>query len=285
MYKLSPKFKYNHNVAFLLEFEQHECIQYDKTYPDIIKTWWGHLGKFIADVHGSYATTSLDTHMIYVALMLCKLFGKKSSTHLLVAWVPIIHEVVEGYSFNWAKMSSDNLAKEITEYQLDKSKAQSSPFYMSTYIMDVIFFMTPFSLMNWSWTPNNVDPIHFYHSKLWEDKARDLFYKIFHYVVVPILIALYSFPPPRISDKIMENLGKITDWYVKEIFSYIRVFGCSVPPHALPKFLPNRLVCQEVAYQTVTGGHQQGIKSDPEKGMANLPSLGWYVFIVRLRSF
>jgi hypothetical protein len=271
MYKLSPDFKYNHNVAFLLEFEQHECIQYDKTYPDIIKTWWGHPEKFRADVHGIYATTSLDTHMIYVALMLCRLFRKKSSTHFPVAWVPIMHEVAEGYSFNWAKMLSDNLAKEITEYQLAKSKGQSAPFYMSAYIMDAIFFMTPFPLMNWSWTPNNAEPIHFYHSKLWEDKAKYFFYEICHHVVVPIHVALYGFPPPRISDRIMGNLGKIADWYIEENFSYIRVFGCSVPPHALPKFLPDRLVCREVAYQTMTGGINKELKAAQKKVWPTFP--------------
>jgi hypothetical protein len=156
---------------------------------------------------------------------------------------------------------------------------------MSAYIMDAICFMTPFPLMSWSWTPTNVEPIHFYHSKLWEDKARDFFYEICHYVVVSIHIALYGFPPPRISDRIMANLGKIADWYIEENFSYIRVFGCSVPPHALPKFLPDRLVCREVAYQTVNRGHQQRIESGPEKGMANLPSSGWYVFVVRFRPF
>jgi hypothetical protein len=100
MYKLSPDFKYNHNVEFMLNFEQQECIQYDKIYPDIIKSWWGHPKKFKADAHGVYATTLLDTHMIYVAMMLCRLFGKKSPTHFPVAWVPIMHEVAEGYSFN-----------------------------------------------------------------------------------------------------------------------------------------------------------------------------------------
>jgi hypothetical protein len=64
MYKLSPDFKYNYNVAFMLEFEQHECIHYDKRYRDIIKSWWGHLEKFKADAHGIYAIASLDTHMI-----------------------------------------------------------------------------------------------------------------------------------------------------------------------------------------------------------------------------
>jgi hypothetical protein len=111
MYKLSPNFKYNFNVAFMLEFEQHECIQYEKSYPDIIKSYWGHPEKFRADAHGMYATTSLDTHMIYVSMMLCRIFRKKSPTHFLVAWVSIMHEVAEGYSFNWAKILSDNLAK------------------------------------------------------------------------------------------------------------------------------------------------------------------------------
>jgi hypothetical protein len=85
MYKLSPDLKYNFNVTSLLEFEQQECIQYDKTYQDMIKTWWGHLEKFRSDAHGIYVTTLLDTHMIYVAMMLCRLFGKKSPTHFPVA--------------------------------------------------------------------------------------------------------------------------------------------------------------------------------------------------------
>jgi hypothetical protein len=249
----------------MLKFEKHECMQYDKGYPDLIKSWWGHPEKFRADTHDIYATVSLEAHMICVVMMLCRLFRKKRSTHFSLAWVPIMHKVAKGYSFNLANMLSDNLAKEITEYQLEKSKGQPSPFYMSAYIMDVIFFMTPFPLMNWSWNPTSVEPIHFYHSKLWEDKARYFFYEIFHYVVVPIHITLYNCPPPRISDKIMGNLGRIVDLYIEEKFSSIRVFGCSVPPHALPNFLPDRLVCQEVSYQTVTGGIIKELKVAQKK--------------------
>jgi hypothetical protein len=122
MYKLSLDPKYNYNVAFMLEFDQQECIEYDKTYPDIIKSWWGHPQRFRADAHGMYATTSLETHMIYVAMMLCRLFEKKIPTHFPVEWVSIMHEVAEGYTFNWAKILSDNLAKEIIEYKMTKSK-------------------------------------------------------------------------------------------------------------------------------------------------------------------
>jgi hypothetical protein len=104
-------------------------------------------------------------------------------------------------------MLSNNLAKEIVEYKTEKSKGQRAPFYMSAYIMDAIYFMTPFPLMNWSWTSSIAEPIHFYDSKLWEEKSKDFVYEICHNVVVPVHIALYGHPPPRISDKIMGNLG------------------------------------------------------------------------------
>jgi hypothetical protein len=100
MYKISPIFKYNYNATFMLDFEKRECKQYDKTYPDLIKDWWGHPKIFRYDTHDIYATTSLEEHMIYVAMMLCSLFRKKESTHVPLAWVPIMHEVAEGYSFN-----------------------------------------------------------------------------------------------------------------------------------------------------------------------------------------
>ena len=119
---------------------------------------------------------------------------------------------------------------------------------MSAYVMDNICFMTPFPLMNWSWTSTSTNPIHFYHSKLWEEKAKDFFYEICHNVVIHVHIAVYGHPPSRISDRIMGNLGKLEYWFIEENVSYIRVFGFLVPPHALPIFLPDQLVCGEVAY-------------------------------------
>jgi hypothetical protein len=108
--------------------------------------------------------------------------------------------------------------------------------------------MTPFPLMNWSWTPASSEPIHFYHSNSWEESTKYLFYEIYHNVVVPIDIVIYGHPPPQISKRIMGNLVKLSKWLIKENVSYIKVFGCFVPPHALPQFLPDRLVCREVAY-------------------------------------
>jgi hypothetical protein len=122
MYKLSPTFKHSYNVDFLKKFEEEECPEGVKNYPDLIKDWWARPEKFRADTHGVYATASLDSHMMYVAMMLCRIFGRENSAHFLLSWVPIMHEVAEGFSFNWAKMLSDSLAKEITEYQTLKAK-------------------------------------------------------------------------------------------------------------------------------------------------------------------
>jgi hypothetical protein len=78
--------------------------------------------RFRDDTHGSYATAPLNEYMVYIALMLCRIFGKKKPTHFPTEWVPLIHEVAEGYSFNWGKILSDNITKEIAEYQMEKSK-------------------------------------------------------------------------------------------------------------------------------------------------------------------
>jgi hypothetical protein len=83
--------------------------------------------------------------------------------------------------------------------------------------------------------------------------------------------AIYGYPPPRILDKIVTNLGKIAHWYIEEHFSYIRVLGCLVPPYALPQFLPDRLVCREVARQTVLDGISKEIKTVQKKVWPSFP--------------
>jgi hypothetical protein len=79
MYKLSPNPKYTFNAEFLAEFQRKECTEADRTYPDLIREWWRCPTKFRADTHGVYAMTSLNEYMVYVAIMLCRLFREKGS--------------------------------------------------------------------------------------------------------------------------------------------------------------------------------------------------------------
>jgi hypothetical protein len=148
---------------------------------------------------------------------------------------------------------------------------------MSAYIMDVVCFLTPFPLMSWSWTLAEDDPIHVYHSKLWENNAANFVYEIFNWVMVPLHATIFSHPPPRISDSIVTNLSSIADWYVEAEFSYLRFFGASVPSHALPLFIPDKLACREVARQTIIGGISKELKGYSKKV--------WPPFLVHLNSY
>jgi hypothetical protein len=86
-------------------------------------------------------------HMMYVAMMMYRLYRRENTAHFSLPWVPIMKTVEDGYYFDWAKMFSDNLVRKIIEYQSLKDKGKPAPFFMLDYIMDVVCFMTPFHLM------------------------------------------------------------------------------------------------------------------------------------------
>jgi hypothetical protein len=265
MYKLPPTSDFTYNAEFLEGFKQKECEQYAKSLSDLIKDWVSHPAKFRADNNGIYSISSLEPQFKYVAMMTCRLYGREDTTHFFLPWVPLMYTVAEGSSFDWAKMLSDSLTSRITEYRTQKESGKAASFFMSAYLMDAVCSMTPFPLMNWSWAPSDAEPVHVYHSKIWEDKASDFVYKIFNWVMVLMHVAIFGNPPPRISDNITTNLSRVADWYVEKEFSYIRVFGASVPPHALPLLIPNRLACREIARQTVIGGISKELKGFSKK--------------------
>jgi hypothetical protein len=81
----------------------------------------------------------------------------------------------------------------------------------------------------------------------------------------------YGCEPPRISESVSGNLKAIANYFVDENFSYIKVYGCSIPPHALLKFLPHRLVLREVAHQIVKGGIGIELKVTQKKSWPIFP--------------
>jgi hypothetical protein len=90
-------------------------------------------------------------------------------------------------------------------------------------------------------------------------------------MIIPLHQILYNYAPPCISELVIGSLRAIADWFIEDNFSYIRVFRCSIPPHALPKFLPDRLVCREVAYQIVMGGIRIELKTSQKKSCPIFP--------------
>jgi hypothetical protein len=116
--------------------------------------------------------------------------------HFFLPWVPLMHTIVEGCSFDWAKLFSDSLTSRIIEYWMQRARRRVASFFMSTYILDAMCSITPFPLMSWSWAPSETEPIHVYHSKLSEDKASNFIYEIFNWVMVTMHVAIFDNPPP-----------------------------------------------------------------------------------------
>jgi hypothetical protein len=74
---------------------------------DLIKDWVSHPAKFRADGNGVYSISSLEPQFKYIAMMTCRLYGREDTTHFFLPWVPLIHTVTEGCSFDWAKLLSE----------------------------------------------------------------------------------------------------------------------------------------------------------------------------------
>jgi hypothetical protein len=69
--------------------------------------------------------------------------------------------------------------------------------------------------------------------------------------MAPLYEFIFFSTPPCMTDKAIIVIRRIGDWYIMEHNTYIRVYGVVKPPHMLPQFVPNKLVLQEVAYQTI----------------------------------
>lgn len=97
----------------------------------------------------------------------------------------------EAFSFNWETIFSDNICKQVNTFRAPKTDKSSPLFYMSTYIMDVIFFSTSFPTMGGKWTLYKALPIHIVNLQIWEENYGDHFYAIFHFVIIPFMKSVF----------------------------------------------------------------------------------------------
>jgi hypothetical protein len=116
MYQLSPTLNFAYNAEFLEGFKEKECEKYGINLSNLIRDWISHPAKFRVDSNGIYSVSSLEPPFRYIAMMACRLHGREDTTHFFLPWVPLIHTVSKGLSFDWAKLLSDSLTSQITKY-------------------------------------------------------------------------------------------------------------------------------------------------------------------------
>jgi hypothetical protein len=126
-------------------------------------------------------------------------------------------------------------------------------FYMTTYLIDAVCVAHIFPSFNWVWDSSKA-PIHEYFSQLWEVNYKNHLYDICDYFMAPLHKIIFGVHPHRISPGAIKDLKGIGDWYMTKYYTYVRIYGATGPPHLLPKYVPDKLLAHEVAYQTIDKG-------------------------------
>ena len=84
------------------------------------------------------------------------------------------------------------------------------------------------------------------------------------------LFSIFKKEDPAFSANATTLIATMGDWYVGESFSYIRIWGSNTI-HMLPKIVPNRLVLEEVAFQTVNDGVYMRLIGPKKKAWPKFP--------------
>ena len=78
---------------------------------------------------------------------------------------------------------------------------------------------------------------------------------------------MYGEEPSRCSPEAQIDIIPIARWFGEEWFTYIRVFGSTMPPHVLPLYVPDKILAQEIAYQTCSEGSLTKELKDKKKAI------------------
>ena len=184
--------------------------------------------------------------------MLCRLYDLPNCSVFKTEWASVAHHVLAtGNSFPWASMLSLELKISIQEYQ--KATTRKKPnFFFSTFIYDILCAEFEYLNLGWKWS-FSAPPVPIYYSELWDTNYAPRFYDICQHFLGTIYFSIFNKEAPPFSPEATGLIGTMGDWYVGEYFLYIIIWGSNTI-HMLPKIVPNRLVLEEVAFQTVNDG-------------------------------
>ena len=87
-----------------------------------------------------------------------------------------------------------------------------------------------------------------------------------------VYFLIFKKEAPTFSPEAKNLIDTMGDWYIDESFSYIRVFENS-PSHTLPKVVPDRLVLEEISFQTVTEGIYKKCATPKRKLWSKFPQI------------
>ena len=124
---------------------------------------------------------------------------------------------------------------------------------MTSYLMDVMCASGEYPSLGWKWNPS-LSSIHVYCKMIWENKYKEDYERICNGLFAPIYQILFGKEAPRLSLEGQEIVKKYGDQCMTPDGVYIRMIGGTKSPHWLPHFIPDKLLLQDMGYQTCING-------------------------------
>jgi hypothetical protein len=137
---------------------------------------------------------------------------------------------------------------------------------MASYLLNVICARNVFVSMNLRWHVAEL-PIHVYFKILWENRYKKYCTFICDEFIAHIHFIIFKKEFPRLSATAKKMVEKVGHWYLDEHSTYIRVIGATEIPHILPAHVPNRLVVEEICYQTILQGYNTTLVKDKKRAL------------------
>ena len=91
--------------------------------------------------------------------------------------------------------------------------------------------------------------IHLYCKELWKENSYKEMYIICNHFLAEAHQLLFGSEMPRITKARRDPISLIRNWYMLKDFTYIYLTRIMVAPHLLPRFVPDKLMLKEFAFQ------------------------------------
>jgi hypothetical protein len=150
---------------------------------------------------------------VYTMALIARLYGEKDCTHFKDAgyhwhtqWLPPVICSIGNYSFH-------SLNRMIERVQKAKPKQGWYPFYMASYLMDVICATNVFLGVNLSGHISE-SPVHVYCQVLWENKYKRHYAMICDQFLAPLYQLIFCKECPRLTKEAMKLIRYIESWYL-----------------------------------------------------------------------
>ena len=118
--------------------------------------------------------------------------------------------------------------------------------------------------------------IHLQLKVFWESKYKQDIDQISQVFIPSLYRLLFGQDAPCMSWRAKETLVKVAHWFPFPGYTFIRVFGTYKAPHAMPRFVTDKMLIQEVCFQ-MSHGFSSILSKGKKKPWPTLPlTIGAY---------